>query len=312
MKRFLLLCILSISCSTLFAGNKLGDKVQEMLSRVDSCASAEMIGSVVNEYESIIQDYGTDWRSYYWLAYGYMKKADYCFDKANRDKALDKALRYVERSRMLKLQHSETDILEALLLSKKIEIDPDDRTNKYAYQVKERLASAYKLDQLNPRYYLVKGVQSLADTIANPSKKAEAINYLKSSEKLFGPHDRDADKADPTWGFNEAQLFLNVLVPGRETYYNRKGEQVNSLLDAEADSEMKSIEKQLKKEQKKQAKENKKLAKSIAKAANAEDDDSASNKTKSSKSASSKSSKDKKEEEEKEKKEKPKKTRNLP
>lgn len=304
--------LLTFASVSLFAGPKLGDKITEMLNRIDSCASADMVGSIVKEYEDIIVSYGADWRSYYWMAYGNLKKAEYCFDEKKREQALDAGLKFIERARMLKLQHAETDILEAMLLQQKINIDPQNRENKYGYLVRDLLANAYKLDQLNPRYYLIKGISTLNDTVANPGNKKQALDFLLSAEKLYGPHDKGADEADPTWGFDETQAYLNVLAPNRTTYYNRKGEVVKSLLDAEADSEMADIEKQLKKEQKQREKELKKQRKKAVAAVNAEDGEEGSDKKSETKEEKSKKDKKDKEEEKKEKKKKPKKVRNLP
>lgn len=266
MKRILTLFCLFTVYTSAFAGNDLGDKVKEMLTRIDTCASSETIGSILTDYKSLIVEYGTDWRSYYWIAYGNLKKAEYSFEKAGRDQALNIALGYIDRARLLKRTHPELDILEALLLFKKIEINREDRENKYIFRYKELMSNAFYLDQLNPRYYYVKGVQALADTSSNPQNRNNAIEFFKSAEKLFGPHDKKADDADPTWGFNETQLFLNVLIPGRTEYYNKEGEKVSTILDVESEMSLKEIEKQLKKEQKEAEKERKRQEKEAKKA----------------------------------------------
>ncbi|TXC85085.1 hypothetical protein [Luteibaculum oceani] len=265
MKRILTLFCLFTLVSSAYAGNDLGDKVKEMLTRIDTCASSETIGNILKDYKSMISEHGTDWRSYYWLAYGNLKKAEYSFEKSNRDQAINIALGYVDRARLIKRTHPELDILEALLLFKKIEINRDERENKFIFRYKELMSNAFYLDQLNPRYYYVKGVQALADTSINPQNRKNAIEFFKSAEKLFGPHDRKADDADPTWGFNQTQLFLNVLIPGRTEYFNKDGEKVSTILDVESEMSLKEIEKQIKQEQKEAEKERKRQEKEAKK-----------------------------------------------
>ncbi|MGB0166308.1 MAG: hypothetical protein ACPF8V_05580 [Luteibaculum sp.] len=301
---FLLVALLSLNFSA-FAGPSLGDKVFSMISRIDSCASADQVDAIINEYKDITYEFGTDWRSYYWMAYANLKKAEYCFDKTRRDKALEEGLNFIKRARLIKRDQDEIDLLEALLLLKKIEIDPENRKNKYIFTAKELLNSAYAEDQLNPRYYYIKGWQAVNDTLDNPGNRDKAESYFRSAEKLFGTHDKNLDLADPNWGFEDTQLYLNVLIPSREFYFNKSGERVETMLDVESEMELKDIEKELKKQEKATKREAKKESRGKSKKEDKPEEEEDVEEEEEKKKEKSKGDKE-------EKKEKKKKVRNLP
>lgn len=268
MRKFLTL-ILLIAPLLAFSGNSLGDQVEEMMMRIDSCTSASQIGSIITEYKDIAKDYGTNWRSHYWLAYANMKKAEYTFDDANKDRALDEAMAKLKPAILLNRENSEVLLLEALILWKRIAIDTESRENKYTYLMEDLLTRAFKAEQLNPRYYYIKGAIALSDTIMNPENKGKAREYFLSGEKVYGPYTANAVAADPKWGYSDMRLYLNVLYPNRNFFYTRNGEYVEGNFMVETLSELKEIEKELKKEEKakkKAAKDAEKAAKQAAKA----------------------------------------------
>ncbi len=241
-----------------FCGPDLAKQVSTMLTRIDSCTSAQQIDAIISEYEDISKEFGRDWRSHYWLAYGYLKKAEYTFDDSNKDQALDQAQTALKPAILLDKDNPEVMLLEALILWKRIEINPDERANRYTFRMEDLLRQAFKNDQLNPRFYYVKGIIALSDTIMNPENKKKAKDYFLSGEKVYGAYTKNAEDADPQWGYGQMRLYLNVLAPNRNFFYTRGGVYVDEYYNVETLDEVKEIRKDKAKEEKERLKAQKK------------------------------------------------------
>ena len=210
--------VLTLMSVLAFAGDpiekdpRLDEMVEPILAGLDSAASDSAMGASIDQLKELTELFPRDWRSYYWTAYAFWRKAEYQMDVDQKMKTLDQAAKWLKRSEWLGGDLSEIQTLHGFIVWTRIATDIPRYRPKYTRDLRFCLETAYRASQDNPRYFLLKGIVLLNDTASNPKHYDEARTYFTGAEYLFEQDYEDDYKwpGDPHWGFDRCNNYLLV------------------------------------------------------------------------------------------------------
>ncbi|WP_324676973.1 hypothetical protein [Hymenobacter sp. GOD-10R] len=175
--------------------------IQELMSTGD-VAQLKQVGSKLERAAAAVP---TDWMPQYYLAYDQLI---ICFqskeDGEVKDKYLDQAEAALAKARKLGGDESELLVLQAYIYQARLGIAPMTRSMKYSGMVKEALAQAKKVNEANPRIYLVEANNAYF-TPKMFGGGADVAKPLYEEAKARYAAFKPANNLAPNWG--ERQLL---------------------------------------------------------------------------------------------------------
>ena len=122
--------------------------------------------------------------------------------------AADQAQKFVDAAESLEKNNSEIHLLQKMIYSLKMMVNPMERFRTFGAKAEEELKKAEQLDPSNPRVALIKA----EDTYYTPEQfggsKTKGMELFKTSLEKFNTF-KPKTALDPNWGKTEAQYFLS-------------------------------------------------------------------------------------------------------
>lgn len=205
MKKLLVCAMLLLSTQSIMAQS---DKyTQAMLSQIiafEAASSPDEMLRVSNSFERIAEAEKTQWLPYYYAALGHIFYAFMKNDATQFDAHADAAEQLFAKATALEPQHSELEMMKAMLATLRMLVDPMNRWMKYNSIITAALENAKKLDPSNPRPYMWQA-QQLRGT---PEQFGGGCAVAKSLfETALAKYEtfQPASVLHPTWGKKQAK-----------------------------------------------------------------------------------------------------------
>ena len=210
MKKSILFVTVIFVATHVYCSN--GQYTKAMKSAIEtmfSSVTAEEYLQCANSFERIAFAEKDKWLPYYYGSYTYILYSHTeQNDPEKLDMILDKARELMDSAFSLAPEESETYVLQAMLYSMRILVDPFARGMEYMGKISESMNRAKELDPENPRIYFMEAITvlNLPPEMGGGAEKAKPIFEMAEAKfNSFSPE----SPISPDWGEteNEAELL---------------------------------------------------------------------------------------------------------
>lgn len=172
--------------------------------------SAEMIG-LANDFSRIATKESAQWLPNYYAALAVIQNGRMMMRTGKTDQldeVAEEAQKYLDASQKLSPNNVENYILEKMIHSLKMVVNPRERFMTEGKLAATALAMAEKLDPENPRISLLKGEDAYYTPAQYGGSKTKGLELIKKAVQQFQSY-QPASALAPNWGLAEAQYFLS-------------------------------------------------------------------------------------------------------
>ena len=211
MKKVLVFCLFVSLSNILFAqSEKYTTAMKKNIEMLDSAVTNGSASMLANNFERIGDAEKTQWLPYYYASYCTILSTYAEKDKSKIDAIVDKAEQLINKSELLAgKENSETAIIESMIASSHMMVDPMTRYMQYGKISSENLEKAKQLDPTNPRPLYLEGAAKFYTPAAFGGGKAPAEELLKKALTMFAAFKPAADLY-PTWGKGSTEYFISL------------------------------------------------------------------------------------------------------
>lgn len=202
-----MLFLISVS---IFAQTPFDKVMTEKIAKIEQCKTPEDFTALSNDFVRIGDKEKTQWLPYYYAAHVSIEKGRNLMRTgkvSDLDAIATEAQKNVDKASELSKDNAELFILQKMIHSLKMMVDPQSRFMSEGMLAADALSKAEKLDPENPRISLLKG----EDTYFTPEQfggsKTKGLELLQKSVDQFKAY-QPKTPLDPTWGKEEAENLL--------------------------------------------------------------------------------------------------------
>ncbi|HZG24213.1 MAG TPA: hypothetical protein VEZ17_06505 [Chitinophagaceae bacterium] len=212
MKKFLVLLVVSVSSTLLFAqSEKYAGAMKQNLSMMDSAFMKNNFAELANNFERIGDAEKSQWLPYYYAAYCTAMSALTEKDKSKVDGIADKADQQIKKAEAIAgKENSETCVIKSMIASSHMMVDPQNRWQQYGPDASTNIEKAKKLDPSNPRPVYLEGQGKFYTPESFGGGKAAAKEYFLTAIKMFDTFKAESE-LHPTWGKQATAYFLEQV-----------------------------------------------------------------------------------------------------
>lgn len=210
MKKLLITAALTLFSVMSFAQTAYEKAMTEKIGQAEKMLSADEFTALANDFVRIGNKEKTQWLPYYYAALTTIQKGRTLMQagKTNElDPIADEAQKYLDQSVELNKENAENYILQKMIHSLKMMVNPMERFQTEGTLAAQALAKATALDKDNPRITLL----NAEDTYFTPEQfggsKEKGLELFKKALEQYGQY-KPASSMSPNWGKAEALYFL--------------------------------------------------------------------------------------------------------
>jgi len=195
MKKTIFILTLLLTAGIAFAQmpDKFLKAMEEKMTAVDTTKNVDAFANLANSFERIADAEKNQWLAYYYAAYcnasaGLMLGSGSDMMEAKADKTdpfADKAEKLLNKADELSKNNSEIYIVKKMIATLRMLGDPMNRYMTYGPAATEALETAKKLNQDNPRIYLLEGQDKFFTPEQFGGSKTEAKSLFETAIKKF-------------------------------------------------------------------------------------------------------------------------------
>ncbi len=210
MKKILVLLIITISSSVLFAQSEKYTKAMETnIAMLDSAVSKGSMAALSNTFERIGDAEKTQWLPYYYASYCAVMDALTAKDQSKNDVVADRAEQLVKKSEtLLGKESSEISVIKSMIASAHMMVDPQSRYQSYGATSMSEIQKAKSQDPTNPRPLLLEGQAKFFTPEAFGGGKGPAKELLTKALKMFDTFKPETN-LHPAWGKATVMYFMS-------------------------------------------------------------------------------------------------------
>lgn len=208
--KILLLSLFLFVGITVIAQTSFEKAMTEKVAQVEQQKTADEFTALANDFKRIGDKEKTQWLPYYYAAFSTIQKGRLAMrdgKMAELDAIATEAQKSLDLATNLNKDNAENLILQKMIHSLKMMVDPQSRFMSEGMLAKEALEKAEKADPANPRISLLKA----EDTYFTPEQfggsKAKGLELFQKSLDQFKVY-KPKSTLDPNWGKGEAEYFL--------------------------------------------------------------------------------------------------------
>ena len=212
----IIICLTSMlfTMGVMAQSDKYKKAMEALVPGVDTTMVKDGLISMANSFERIANAEKTQWLPYYYAALaninaGYTFTMDGSFgDKSvDIDPLADKAEQLLNKAEALSKDNSEIWVVKKMLASLKLMANPMSRYMEYGPKAAAALETAKKLDEDNPRIYMLEGQDLFYTPEQFGGDKKEAKNKFEKAVKKFQTF-KPLSSIHPSWGLGATNYFL--------------------------------------------------------------------------------------------------------
>ena len=209
MKKLVLSTLLLITVST-YAQSNFEKAVTDKISKMEQAKTPEDFTAVSNDFARIGDKEKTQWLPYYYAAQASIEKGRNLMRTgklSELDAIAAEAQTNLDKASALSPNNAEILILQKMIHSLKMMVDPQARFMSEGMLGADALAKAEKLDPENPRITLMKAEDIYYTPEQFGGSKSKGLEMFQKSLDQFKVY-QPKTTLDPTWGKGEAEYFL--------------------------------------------------------------------------------------------------------
>jgi hypothetical protein len=203
---FLMMCLVSLAFGQ-SATYKAAMKKQ--LAQFNAANTRMAFLKAAGNFETLAVSEKKEWLPFYYAGLG-QAIAAFQSEKKDIDGMCDKGDKLAKTADSLSPANSEVEVLKAMLAAARLTVNEKQRGQKYGGMVTKHANAAIKLNESNPRAYLLKG-RALIYTppvFGGGTKKAKPV-FEKALEKY--KTDKASMEFYPVWGKEEVETELKKI-----------------------------------------------------------------------------------------------------
>lgn len=211
MKKLILSTALILTSILSYAQSAYEKVMTEKIEALSVCKTPEDFTARANDFARIAAKETNEWLPNYYAALAAVQKGRSLMMKGevkNLDDVADEAQNYVDAAKSLSPENAELFILEKMIHSMRMMVNPQQRFMSEGMLAADALSKAEKIDPQNPRIMLLKA----EDTYFTPEQfggsKQRGMELFKKAKEQFKTY-KPASKLHPTWGEEEVDYFLS-------------------------------------------------------------------------------------------------------
>ena len=208
--KILLLSLFLFVGITVIAQTSFEKAMTEKVAQVEQQKTADEFTALANDFKRIGDKEKTQWLPYYYAAFSTIQKGRLAMrdgKMAELDAIATEAQKSLDLATNLNKDNAENLILQKMIHSLKMMVDPQSRFMSEGMLAKEALEKAEKADPTNPRISLLKA----EDTYFTPEQfggsKTKGLELFQKSLDQFKVY-KPKSTLDPNWGKGEAEYVL--------------------------------------------------------------------------------------------------------
>ena len=208
--KILLLSLFLFVGITVIAQTSFEKAMTEKVAQVEQQKTSDEFTALANDFKRIGDKEKTQWLPYYYAAFSTIQKGRLAMrdgKMAELDAIAAEAQKSLDLALNLNKDNAENLILQKMIHSLKMMVDPQSRFMSEGMLAKEALEKAEKADPTYPRISLLKA----EDTYFTPEQfggsKAKGLELFQKSLDQFKVY-KPKSTLDPNWGKGEAEYFL--------------------------------------------------------------------------------------------------------
>ena len=208
--KILLLSLFLFVGITVIAQTSFEKAMTEKVAQVEQQKTSDEFTALANDFKRIGDKEKTQWLPYYYAAFSTIQKGRLAMrdgKMAELDAIATEAQKSLDLATNLNKDNAENLILQKMIHSLKMMVDPQSRFMSEGMLAKEALEKAEKADPANPRISLLKA----EDTYFTPEQfggsKTKGLELFQKSLDQFKVY-KPKSTLDPNWGKGEAEYFL--------------------------------------------------------------------------------------------------------
>lgn len=214
MKKYILSFALACMSLLSFAQANYEKIMTEKIAKIEACKTPDDFQVLANDFQRIADKETTKWQPSYYAAFSYIQKGRVLMREGKMDEldaAADQAQKYIDAATNIENQNSEIHLLQKMVYSLKMMVNPQERYMTFGMKAQDELAKAAKLDPNNPRIMLIKAEDIYFTPEQYGGSKTKGMELFKTALEKFNSFEPKT-KLDPNWGKSEAEYFLNQPV----------------------------------------------------------------------------------------------------
>ena len=208
--KILLLSLFLFVGITVIAQTSFEKAMTEKVAQVEQQKTSDEFTALANDFKRIGDKEKTQWLPYYYAAFSTIQKGRLAMrdgKMAELDAIATEAQKSLDLATNLNKDNAENLILQKMIHSLKMMVDPQSRFMSEGMLAKEALEKAEKADPTYPRISLLKA----EDTYFTPEQfggsKTKGLELFQKSLDQFKVY-KPKSTLDPNWGKGEAEYFL--------------------------------------------------------------------------------------------------------
>lgn len=182
----------------------------EKIAIVEQHKTADEFTGLANDFKRIGDKEKTQWLPYYYAAFATIQKGRLAMREGKKeelDPIAGEAQKYLDLAMELNKDSAENLILQKMIHSLKMMVNPQQRFMSEGMLAAEALSKAEKIDAQNPRITLMRA----EDTYYTPEQfggsKSKGLELFQKALDQYTVY-QPKTKLDPNWGKSEAEYFL--------------------------------------------------------------------------------------------------------
>lgn len=212
MKKYILTAALGCVSVITFAQASYEKIMTEKIAKIETCKSAEDFQNLANDFQRIGDKEKGKWLPNYYTAFSYIQKGRVLMREEKMeslDEVADQAQKYVDAAESAEKNNSEIHLLQKMVFSLKMMVNPQQRYMTYGMQAANELKKAEDFDPANPRVALIKAEDVYFTPEQYGGSKTKGLELFKASLEKFNAY-KPKTALDPNWGKSEAEYFLSM------------------------------------------------------------------------------------------------------
>jgi len=212
-----------ILCAILVAGfsfaqmpEKFVKAMETNIARIETAKTAQDWIDITAAFERIAEAEKNQWLPYYYVALGNVMSGTmslgdnlYGNNTEKTDPKADAAEKALNKAISLSKETSETWVIKKMIISLRMLGDVMNRAMAAMPEATAAIDNAKKLDENNPRIYILEGQDKYYTPEQYGGSKDEAKVLFEKAQKLFETF-RPETSIHPNWGKNQVTYFLSL------------------------------------------------------------------------------------------------------
>ena len=211
MRKYVLSFALGLMSVVTYAQANYEKVMTEKISRLEDTRSLEDLQILANDFQRIAEKEKDKWQPNYYTALAYIQKGRSQMQNGNNaalEETADQAQKFVDAAESLEKNNSEIHLLQKMIYSLKMMVNPMERFRTFGAKAEEELKKAEQLDPSNPRVTLIKAEDVYYTPEQFGGSKTKGMELFKTALEKFNAF-KPKTALDPNWGKMEAQYFLS-------------------------------------------------------------------------------------------------------